>query len=70
MCAAVPVALLLLVILAALTVLRLSKTAPNAQLLARLLDAAARDPGHTGYPAPTPPASTSTPIRTGKAGTA
>lgn len=36
MCAAVPVALLLLVILAALSVLRLSKGSPNARLLCDL----------------------------------
>ncbi|MGE4422375.1 MAG: hypothetical protein AB7D39_08775 [Pseudodesulfovibrio sp.] len=70
MCAAVPVALLLLVILAALTVLRLSKPAPNAQLLARLLNAAARDPEQTGRHDTTPPVSPPSPIRTGKAGTA
>ncbi|MEZ7198480.1 hypothetical protein [Pseudodesulfovibrio karagichevae] len=70
MCAAVPVALLLLVILAALTTLRLSRPAPNAQLLARLLNDAARAPEHTGHHATTPPVPTLSPIRTGKAGTA
>ena len=65
MCAAVPVALLLLVILAALTLLRLSKPAPNALLLTRLLDSLDTDPEPTGRRTAAPPASTSTPIRTG-----
>jgi hypothetical protein len=65
MCAAVPVALLLLVILAALTILRLTRTAPNALLLSRLLDSLGTDPDPTGSPAMTPPAPTSAPIRTG-----
>ncbi|WP_319582787.1 hypothetical protein [uncultured Pseudodesulfovibrio sp.] len=70
MCAAVPVALLLLVILAALTFLRLSRPAPNAQLLTRLLDSLAHDSKRTGQHPSVSFESTSTPIRTGKAGTA
>jgi hypothetical protein len=69
MCAAVPVALLLLVILAALTVLRLSGPAPNARLLSRLLDSLGREHDPADHGAATPPASNSDPIRTGKAGT-
>lgn len=67
MCAAVPVALLLLGIFAALTVLRLSKPAPNAQLLIQLLDSLDNDPGQTGQRTPAPPASTSPPVHTGMA---
>ncbi|WP_338668770.1 hypothetical protein [Pseudodesulfovibrio methanolicus] len=70
MCAAVPVALLLLVVLAALTVLRLSKPAPNARLLAGLLDSVGHDAAPAGRRDTMPPASTSNPIRAGKAGTA
>ncbi|EGB15298.1 signal recognition particle-docking protein FtsY [Pseudodesulfovibrio mercurii] len=65
MCAAVPVALLLLVVLAALTVLRLFKPAPNARLLAGLLDALGRTPGHPDTPPPAPTSATSSgPVRT------
>ena len=53
MCAAVPVALLLLVILAALTILRLSKPAPNARLLTRLFDSL--DPEQTYRHTSAPP---------------
>jgi hypothetical protein len=69
MCAAVPVALLLLLVFAALTVLRLSKPAPNARLLARLLDSLGHDLAPTGRRIMTPPISASTPIHTDRAGT-
>jgi hypothetical protein len=68
MCAAVPVALLLLAILGALTVLRLSKPSPNALLLSRLLDSLEGDAGQVGFHDSTPPAATC--IHTGKPGTA
>ncbi|OIQ49799.1 hypothetical protein BerOc1_01724 [Pseudodesulfovibrio hydrargyri] len=68
MCAAVPVALLLLVILVALTILRLSKPAPNAQLISLLLEPLAHDLEQSGLQDSTPSASTSS--RTGNAGTA
>lgn len=67
MCAAVPVALLLLVILAALTILRLPEPAPNALLLFRLLDAVGGCPEQDSR-RDTPPPSTPGPIPTGKAG--
>jgi hypothetical protein len=68
MCAAVPVALLLLAILGALTVLRLSKPAPNAHLLSRLLSSLEGDVEQAGFHDSTPPAAAS--VRTGKPGTA
>jgi hypothetical protein len=70
MCAAVPVALLLLVILAALTILRLSKAAPNALLLSRLLDSLGTDPDPADCRAMAPPTPTSGSFRHGKTGTA
>jgi len=77
MCAAVPVALLLLVVFAAFTVLRLSAPSPNARLLTRLhahFSDCSPDPGHkheeAGPDSPAPSAPGRAPLGTGKAETA
>jgi hypothetical protein len=75
MCAAVPVALLLLVVFAALTALRLSAPSPNARLLTRLhthFSAPSPDSGHeeAGPGSSTPSAPGRAPLGTGKAETA
>ncbi|WFS62359.1 hypothetical protein LF599_17115 [Pseudodesulfovibrio thermohalotolerans] len=67
MCAAVPAALLLLVVFAALTVVRLSKDAPNARLLAGLLESLGNDSGTARRQERKPP-SDSAAMRPGPAG--
>lgn len=67
MCAAIPAALLLLVVFAALSVVRLSKDSPNAHLLAGLLDSLGN--GHEAVTRrESKPPSDSASIRPGPAG--